>query len=278
MAFFYFASFFLALIALGAALFSLAAGVRIYPAVKKALFMELSAAGGEPSKGGDGAILRELRRQYASKRIHAGAGRRALSGWLFLPKAQAMSVERILILAPEGRAISIEDLRILLGRGFISRASSGEGIPAVFIPKPAERRDGHLFFSFGKKEAKALRVWSRYFSVSFPLSRVLFCGKGLGAFSAIFAGARISRRTAGGRVNFAGVVADLPSFSVAAIMRRVVAKLFPRKMPCALVYAGARFASLFCGLGLKGRSLRRALKRLSSIKRKRPAVVLDVAL
>lgn len=271
MAFFYFASFFLALIALGAALFSLAAGVRIYPAVKKALFRELSAAGCKSNNEKGRAELRRLRSLYTSKRVKIIYARRAISAWLFLPKEQEPNVERILILSPEGRPISIEDLGFFLEQKFLERASREKRLPAVLIPKALERFKESPFFSFGKKEAKALVAWARYFSSSFPLSGVLFCGKGLGAFSAIFAAAR-------GQGNFAGVVASLPCLSAAQCMRGVVAKLFSQKAARGLVYAGARAAFLFCGLGASGRSLRRPLKRLYSLKKSAPCVVVDVAL
>ena len=253
---------------LGAALFSVAAGFCIFPSIKKEVLKRINATGGEANEEKGKESLRSLRRLYASKRIRAMQGGLRLSGWLFTHAAAEGSINRILVIAPEGRAVSIEDLCSFLRRGFLDRAGCRDGLPAVFIPKPSEHCNKGIFFSFGKKEAKALVSCARYLSIKFPQSSLLFCGKGLGAFSAIFAAHKLALRA-----NFAGVVADLPSPSIAAIMRDVAAKLFPQRALRLLVYLGARLAFLFCGLGIGGRSARHPLKKLSSIKKERAELV-----
>ena len=261
------APIFLLLALLGAALFSAAAGFCIYPSIKKEVFKLIAAKGSEPGDDESENTLRRLRRLYVSRRISAMAGRRALSGWLFLPARQEAGASRVLVIAPEGRAVSIKDLRCFLERGFLVRAAHGGALPAVFIPKPAELCKAGFFFSFGKKEAAALAACGRYLSLKFPQSSILFCGKGLGAFSAILAGKR---------GDFGGVIADLPASSIAAVMRRVAARLFPQRAPRVLVYAGARLASVFCGLGIGGRGCRRALKRLAALKKSRPGLAVEI--
>ena len=224
-----------------------------------------------PSGEKSNESLSGIRRLYASKRIRAKDGGCGISGWLFVPAEKEKSANRILVIAPEGRAVSIEDLRIFLKGRFLDRAGRGDALPAVFIPKPAELCGAGFFFSFGKKEANALISCARYLSREMPQAAVLLCGKGLGAFAAVFAAAKLARRA-----NFAGVVAELPSSSVAASMSDVVARLFPQRGARLLVYAGARFASLFCGLGIGGRGARYALKKLYSVKKEREEIVLDL--
>ena len=262
---------FLLLIVLGAALFSVAAGFCIFPSIKKEVLKRIDAASAGPNDAKSKESLRSLRRFYSSKRINAKGGGRGVSGWLFVPVKEKESVNRILAIAPEGRAVSIKDLCAFLERGILDRARSGDTLPAVFIPKPAELCDAVSFFSFGKKQAKALVACARFLSREMPQCSLLLCGKGFGAFSAVFAAAKLARRA-----NFGGVVAELPSSSVAAIMRSVVAGLFPQRALSLLVYAGIRFASLFCGLGIGGRNTRRALKRISSAKRECMELVVEV--
>ncbi len=273
------ALFFLLLLLLGAALFSIVSGFCIYPAVQKALF-ELFATGND--SGNDKAELINLRRLFVSKKLTLRRGRCALSGWLFLPAEQKMNPERILIFAPEGRAFSARDLGFFLKEGFLARAGGGgnlqSDLPAVFLPSPVELFKAGAFFSFGAKEAVALKAWLIFFSCAFSSSKVFFCGKGLGGLSALFATAKLSRCTAGKHGNFGGAVADSPPFSIAGIAKHIVGALFPRRIPRVLVYAGVRIASVFYGLGIGGRDTRRALKRLAALKKKRPDIVVDVEL
>ena len=252
---------------LGAALFSAAAGFCIFPSIKREVIKQINACAAEPSDAKSKESLAALRRLYASKRINAIAGGLRLSGWLFVPVKEEKSLNRILVIAPEGRAVSVEDLCSLLERGILDRAGCGGVLPAVFIPKAAEYCNAGFFFSFGKKETAALVASACYFSQKAPQAALLFCGKGLGAFSAVFAAERFARRAKGGQGNFAGVVADLPAPSVAAVMRDVVAKLFPQRGARILVYAGARFASLFCGLGISGGDTRLSARKLALHKK-----------
>lgn len=260
----------------GAALFSIAAGFCIYPAIQGAIFELLSLDNDEIDK----EALLKMRSLFVSKKIRIRWKRRNLSGWLFLPTVQKKSPKRILVLAPEGRAVSIKDLAFFLKEGFIARAGCkdlyGRDLPAIFLPAPAELFKAGTSFSFGAKEAKALKAWSSFFSSSFPSSAVLFCGKGLGAISALFAATRLSRRAASKSFNLGGVIADLPRLSVTQSIKSIIEKRLPSRALYMPIYAGARIAAIFCGLSIGGRSGHRALKRLLTIKKKHPSIIVEL--